>query len=44
MPAKILGKQKIAVTQQHIGFDIEKSKGDGSMAEGFKGQGHDYIP
>jgi hypothetical protein len=37
IPAKIVGKQEIAVTEQHVGLYIEEAEGDGSMAEGIEG-------
>ena len=37
---KVTGKEKIPVQQQHVGFDVEETEGDGSMTQGFEGKRH----
>jgi hypothetical protein len=40
MAAEIVGKEKVLLQQQKVGFDIEKAKSDGPSIQGFKSQGH----
>jgi hypothetical protein len=35
--AKCRGEKEEPIQQQHIGFNVKKAKGNGAVADGFKG-------